>query len=87
MLRLIAFLVVAAVLAVIGVWLANHPGSVVIDWQGQQLQTSVGILLLAVGAVAVAFVILFEIIRGLRAIPARWASGAATGASCRATRR
>ena len=72
MLRLIAFLVVAAVLAVIGVWLANHPGSVVIDWQGQQLQTSVGILLLAVGAVAVAFVILFEIIRGLRAIPARW---------------
>src|SRR5919206_1197997 len=73
MLRLIAFLVVAAVLAVIGVWLANHPGSVVIDWQGRQLQTSVGILLLAFLAVAVVFVVLFEIIRGVRALPARWA--------------
>src|ERR687885_223948 len=75
MLRLIAFLVVAAVLAVVAVWLANHPGSVVIDWQGRTLQTSVGILVLAFLVVAVAFVVLFEIVRGLRALPARWLEG------------
>ena len=71
MIRLVVFLIVATALALGAVWLANHPGNVVIQWQGRELQTSVGILLLAFAAVAVVAALLFEVLRWLRWLPAR----------------
>jgi len=53
MLRLIVFLAIAAALAVVGVYLANNPGNVVLEWQGYRLETSIGILILAVLAIGV----------------------------------
>jgi HemY protein len=71
MLRLLVFLAIAAALAVVGVYLANNPGSVVLEWQGRTLETSVGILLLAVLAVGVALILLFELLRWLLGLPRR----------------
>ena len=72
MLRLLLFLVIAAALAIASVYLANNPGNVVVEWQGQTVQTSFGMLLLAFLAVGLALVILIELLRWLGGLPARW---------------
>src|SRR5687767_8613911 len=72
MLRLLLFLVIAAALAIASVYLANNPGNVVVEWQGQTVQTSVGMLILAFLAVGLALVILIELLRWLGGLPARW---------------
>jgi HemY protein len=71
MLRLLVFLAIAAALAVVGVYLANNPGNVVLEWQGYRLETSVGILILAVLAIGVALVLLVELLRWLLGLPRR----------------
>lgn len=71
MLRLLLFIVIAAALAAVAVWFANHPGNVVIEFQGRTVQTSVGMLVLAFLAVGLALVVLVELLRWLGSLPGR----------------
>jgi HemY protein len=71
LLRLILFLIVAAALAVLAVYLAEHPGAVRIEWGGYEVATSMGPALLAVAAIAVAVTLLYELYRWLRGLPRR----------------
>ena len=67
--RALIFFIQVAVVAALAVWLADRPGSVAIDWQGWRLETSVGVLALAVLAVIVAAAALFAGWRWLRRRP------------------
>jgi HemY protein len=53
MIRNLIYLVVVGAAVAVAVWLADRPGSVVLEWQGWQLETSLGIAALAVVVVAV----------------------------------
>jgi HemY protein len=75
MIRFILFLAVAACVAVGAVWFAEHPGLVVLEWQGRRVETSVGIFLLALLVVAVLAALLFELLRLIWSAPRRWRSG------------
>lgn len=61
MVRLILFLVVAVGLAWGLAWLADHPGLVSLDWGGWRVETSAGVLALAVAAFAVAAALLYRL--------------------------
>ena len=50
MLRILAFFLVVLALSLGFGWLADNPGSVTFDWQGQTVQTSMMIFLIALGA-------------------------------------
>ena len=71
MFRLVFFLLVAVAVAVAAVWFANHPGNVMVEFEGRQVQTSVGILLLAFLAVGAVVAILVELVRWLGGLPRR----------------
>ncbi|MGF1563217.1 MAG: heme biosynthesis protein HemY [Geminicoccaceae bacterium] len=78
MIRLILFFAVAAGLSVVGVWLANNPGSMVLEWQGYTVQTSAALLFLFVLIAAVVLAVLFEILRWILGAPGgffRWRQG------------
>ena len=47
-LRVIIWFAVAAVAMLLAVWLAERPGTVTAEWQGWRLDSSVGVLLVAV---------------------------------------
>ncbi len=51
--RALIFFVEVAVIAALAVWLADRPGTVSVDWQGWRIETSVGILALAILVVVV----------------------------------
>jgi len=53
MIRVVAYLLVLAVLAYCGVWLVNHPGHVTLDWFGAIVSTSAALLVIAIAVVAV----------------------------------
>jgi HemY protein len=72
MIRFIFFLSVAILLAIIGVWFAENPGEVLVEWQGWRLETSVGMVLLAAVVLAALATLLFEILRALFVAPGRW---------------
>lgn len=73
--RVIAFLVVAALLMLAAVWFADRPGSVSIVWHGHRIDMSVGMLFAAMLVVAVGAVALNGLwrllVRGPRRL-ARW---------------
>lgn len=46
--RLLLYLLVLAALVAVAVWLANDPGTVALEWRGWRVDTSVGVLLIAV---------------------------------------
>ncbi len=69
--KLILFVVIALVAAPVAAWLADHPGQVAIAWLDVEIQTSVGLLLLAVLLVAAAAVLLVELLRWLFGLPRR----------------
>lgn len=71
MLRLISFLIVATGLAWLAVWLANHPGTVAIDWLGRTGTYSVGEVVAYLLIFAAAVVLLFELFRWLKGLPGR----------------
>ena len=72
MIRLILFLVVAVVLALLATWFADHPGRVALTWQGVHVETSVALLILGVLLFAVLVTIVFELLRLLRRAPRRF---------------
>lgn len=71
MIRLIVFFAITALAAFGAVWFANHPGAVSVTWLGQTYQTEVGILVLGVALVALAFAVLVEVLRWLIRLPRR----------------
>jgi HemY protein len=71
MLRLIIFLVVAGALAWAAVWVAEHPGTVVVQWLGQELILGVGTVLTLVIVFAALIILLFELLRVVLGLPSR----------------
>lgn len=65
---LIALLLLAAAIAG-GAFFAGHPGQVEITWQSWQIETSVGVLIAAVAAVALVVMLLALGIAALRRVP------------------
>ena len=72
MIRLIVFLIVAVGLSLVAAWFADHPGRVSLIWQGLQIETSIGVLALAVLLFGIVLVALFELLRLLRRAPKRF---------------
>jgi HemY protein len=78
MIQALWFVVVLTVLVVTGIWLADHPGSVTVQWQGYRLDSSVALLLGAVAAVAVAAALIYRlwiVLEGLPSAGRRWRQG------------
>lgn len=69
MIRIIIFLLFAAVAVLGAVWFADRPGSVTLNWQGWQIETSVGMLVLAAALLAVISALLYRLWRALRRAP------------------
>lgn len=65
---LLWFALVAAVM-VAAVWLAERPGDVTVEWHGWRMDTSVGVLLLAVAMFAALCTTLYAAARWLRHVP------------------
>ncbi len=78
MLRALAFIVALAVATWAAVWLADHPGAVAIRWQGYAVSTTVGVLALAVAAVAIVWALVYRFWHWLRAGPRRLREGRAS---------
>src|SRR5437870_5605028 len=74
MIRVVFYLVIVALLAFGAVWLADRPGEVAITWQGQRLDTSVMVLIVAFIAVATGAVLLWSILRAIWRSPAALAN-------------
>ena len=67
--RVLLFCLKAAVLVGLAFWLAMRPGAVSIEWLGYRLDTSVGILILAVAGLAVVAALLYRFWRFLLHAP------------------
>lgn len=75
MIRIVAYLVIAAAIMVGVVWLAERPGDVTIVWQGWRIEMSVGVLAGAVVLIATLTALIYRFWRALVAAPrqfARW---------------
>ncbi|MCS6780275.1 MAG: tetratricopeptide repeat protein [Geminicoccaceae bacterium] len=73
MIRVIVFVVVASVVAVLATWLADFPAEVAIFGQGYELRTSLGVLAAGVLIVAAVVAVLVELYRMLVTAPRRLA--------------
>ena len=67
--RTIIIIIEVAILVAIAVWLARRPGDVEIAWQGYIIETSVGVLLLAVLALLAVVVLLYRLWIAVRRAP------------------
>jgi HemY protein len=65
MIRLVAFLVSVALIAVGFAWVADRPGDVAISWLGYRVETSVMVTVLAMLALIVVAILLWSIVRGI----------------------
>ena len=69
MTRTIWFAIKLAVLVAVAYWLAERPGLVSVEWLGYRIDTSVGILLLGVGALVVVAALIYRAWRFVRRSP------------------
>lgn len=69
--RSIRYIVLLIVLTLLAIWLADHPGTVSLRWQNYQIDTSVGILIAAVAAIAVVVALAYRVWLFVRHAPAR----------------
>ena len=67
--RALIFFIEVAVFVALAVWLADRPGAVSVDWQGWRIETSVGVLAVAVFVVVALVAALFAGWRWLRRRP------------------
>ena len=63
MTRLLLFCLGIAAVAFVTVWVADHPGQVVLDWEAYRIETSVAVLVGAVALAAALSIALFEAVR------------------------
>jgi HemY protein len=71
MIRIILFLVLIALAAAGAAWIADQTGDVVLSWDGWRITTTLPVFALALGAVMVAAIIVWGILRGLWRAPAK----------------
>jgi len=69
MYRVLKFLIVLVLLVAGAVWMADHPGSVTIKWQGYRIDASFTILLLSVAAVAGLTAVAYRLWLFIRRVP------------------
>ncbi|MBB3808818.1 heme biosynthesis protein HemY [Pseudochelatococcus contaminans] len=69
MLRIVGFIIALGLIALGISWLADRPGDVSVVWQGYRIETSVVVALAAVGAIAVAVVVLWGLFRYVFGLP------------------
>jgi HemY protein len=69
MLRLISFLILVGLAVAGSVWMADRPGEVTVQWLGWRVDTTVPILLLAVGILLVAAGALLRLLISLLRVP------------------
>jgi len=69
MLRIVAFLITAALLALGIAWFADRPGEIAITWLGYRIETSVLVGIFAVGSLAAFIVIVWSIYRAILRSP------------------
>ena len=72
MIRIVAFLIVIALLAFGGAWVADQTGDVVLSWGGWTLSTSLPVFVLALGLVIVAGLLTLWLMFSLWRAPARY---------------
>jgi HemY protein len=65
MIRVVAFLVITALLALGVVWLADRPGQVAITWLGYRTDTSVMVAMIAIGLLALAAIVMWWLLGSL----------------------
>ncbi|MBL26471.1 MAG: heme biosynthesis protein HemY [Rhodospirillaceae bacterium] len=73
MLKVALYLVAVGAICIVAVWLAAHPGSVVIQWEGVRIDTSLLVMGLGVAALAIVLAVLFRLWSWLRSRPHRMA--------------
>lgn len=71
MLRVIGYLILVALIVAGAVWFAERPGDVVLQWQGWRIDTSVPILLIAIGVVVAVLWVLWRLLRGILGVPGK----------------
>lgn len=69
--RLLFFCIKVAIVVAIAYWLTQRPGAVSIDWLGYRIETSVGLLLLAVLILVGAIALLYRLFLFLRRAPSK----------------
>ena len=67
--RIVVYIIEVAIVIAIAVWLADRPGTVLLEWQGYRVETSVGILALAFFLFAVVITGLYATWRWFRRRP------------------
>lgn len=70
--RIVVYIIEVAIVIAIAVWLADRPGTVLLEWQGYRIETSVGILALVVFLFAVVMAGLYATWRWFRRRPREW---------------
>ncbi|MBI5263883.1 MAG: hypothetical protein HY852_18905 [Bradyrhizobium sp.] len=71
MLRIVLFLILIALAAAGGAWVADQTGDVTLSWGGWRVTTTIPVFALGIGLVAVAAVVAWSIARGLWRTPER----------------
>jgi HemY protein len=69
MIRVVMFLLAAAVLAAGFVWVADRPGDVAITWMGYHIETSVMVAALAIAILVFVVILIWSIVRGILRSP------------------
>ncbi|MCC7274362.1 MAG: heme biosynthesis protein HemY [Alphaproteobacteria bacterium] len=72
MARLLGFIALAALVVAGAVWIADRPGTIAIVWQGWRVDTSVAMLLLLVGALALALAAALRVLGWAVRVPRGW---------------
>ncbi|MEO1694836.1 MAG: heme biosynthesis HemY N-terminal domain-containing protein, partial [Pseudomonadota bacterium] len=70
MIRVILFLLVVVAAASGLAWLADRPGTLVINWEGREIQTTVFHAIVLLGFILVLAVVVWSILRGVWTLPA-----------------
>ena len=69
MIRVVIYFVIIGIVAIGAAWLADRPGDVVITWQGQRIETSVMVLVVAATALAFLATLLWTMVRAVLRSP------------------
>jgi HemY protein len=70
--RILTYILVVGVLVAVAVWFANNPGTVLLEWQGYRIETSIGVLVLVIFLFAVVVAALYAVWRWLLRRPREW---------------
>ncbi len=72
MIRLFFYVALLALAVFASVWLADHPGSVAIDWLGWRIETSMPVVLVALAVLSFLLSQVYRLISALWRLPKRW---------------